>query len=472
MDNSTSSRSEEPCCLNRDSVFTEIGIPEDFFLMSAAELSSDSHLDPYTRNLVQEGLSLTNTFFSEMKNSSQVHGDGSALRNSVKIFADELHCLSWDRLHTGPWHRVPMIDRSLYALCCFIEALLYLDCCQNLIRSYMPQISSSVSSLTQPVEMGDIRELIDFYLQNSYHYVDMGLIMGGNETGVSSLCHRLVDALRSLEEDHTFISSAIRPPVQASNYLAPPCRVIATTVFPPVPIVIDMSLEKFICDYMEQGMPVIVKGYCKHWDAVSKWADFSYFRKVAGRRTVPVEIGSNYTAASWTQKLMTFNEFLSTYVENDSPPDKGYLAQHPIFEQIPVLEKDLMTPEFASCGITDTLIRMLWLGPAGTVSPLHTDPYQNIYIQLVGRKYVKLCHPSESANIYAFKDGLLTNTSSVNWDISQPLPDSCERRFPLFSKAQFVEAVVEAGDLLYIPRGWWHFVKSLDRSASVSYWFE
>ena len=44
-------------------------------------------------------------------------------------------------------------------------------------------------------------------------------------------------------------------------------------------------------------------------------------------------------------------------------------------------------------------------------------------------------------------------------------------RFPLLAEATFTEAVLGPGDALFIPAGWWHYVRSLSTSFSVNYWF-
>jgi ribosomal protein L16 Arg81 hydroxylase len=43
--------------------------------------------------------------------------------------------------------------------------------------------------------------------------------------------------------------------------------------------------------------------------------------------------------------------------------------------------------------------------------------------------------------------------------------------FPLFEKAEYVEGIVGPGECLYIPRGWWHFVRSESVSIGVSFWW-
>jgi len=168
-------------------------------------------------------------------------------------------------------------------------------------------------------------------------------------------------------------------------------------------------------------------------------------------------------------KLMTFQRFLETYVDKDN--SQGYLAQHSLFDQIPSLASDAPLPDYAFVGPTHSdVARLVWIGPRGTVSPLHTDPYDNVFAQIVGQKYVRLYSTSEDSRLYPFPE-LLTNTSQVASDITQGAVVDRER-FPLFEGATYLEGVVEAGDILYIPKLWWHFVKSLTRSISISHWLQ
>lgn len=70
-----------------------------------------------------------------------------------------------------------------------------------------------------------------------------------------------------------------------------------------------------------------------HWPAVNKWLNPHYFLKLAGTRTVPVEIGSHYADENWSQKLMTMQEFVMKYFMSESG-EIGYLAQHNLFDQV------------------------------------------------------------------------------------------------------------------------------------------
>ena len=41
-------------------------------------------------------------------------------------------------------------------------------------------------------------------------------------------------------------------------------------------------------------------------------------------------------------------------------------------------------------------------------------------------------------------------------------------RYPLFRYVSPAEVVVNPGEVLFVPVGWWHYVRSLDASISVS----
>lgn len=186
------------------------------------------------------------------------------------------------------------------------------------------------------------------------------------------------------------------------------------------------------------------------------------------QRTVPVEVGEHYLADDWRQELMPLRRLLIDHVLcGTAAAQRGYLAQHALLQQIPALRADVRTPDYCSLGGGEVPPTCnVWLGPAGTVTPLHHDPQHNLLCQAVGRKHVRLYAPGAGGDGALYPhEGRCANSSRVD----ALAPDAS--RFPLFAAAEFVDCELAPGDALYIPPRWWHFVSATTSSASVSFWW-
>jgi hypothetical protein len=227
------------------------------------------------------------------------------------------------------------------------------------------------------------------------------------------------------------------------------------------------GLSEFAERHLRVGLPCVLRGLARDWPAARLWRDPEYLLRTLGTRTVPVELGKHYMDASFAQQLMPFGAFLRRHVLG--PPDGpvGYLAQTELLQQVPALLRDLVVPDYCAMGDAPAAAPAVnaWLGPAGTVSPLHTDPQHNVFVQLVGSKALLLHPVSESELLYA-EPGLMANTSRVD----AAAPDHAS--FPLYAGARGWLAVVEPGDAVFIPRLCWHYVTSLQPSWSLSFWFD
>ncbi|XP_019368139.1 PREDICTED: lysine-specific demethylase 8 [Gavialis gangeticus] len=224
------------------------------------------------------------------------------------------------------------------------------------------------------------------------------------------------------------------------------------------------SLEHFRENYFIPQKPVVLEGVVDHWPCMRKWS-VDYLHEIAGWRTVPVELGLRYTDEEWSQELMTVDDFISQYIVNKN--NVGYLAQHQLFDQIPELKEDINIPDYCCLGEgeEDHITINAWFGPEGTISPLHQDPQQNFLVQVIGRKYIRLYSPQESENLYPHENQMLHNTSQV--DVEDP--DLV--KFPRFEKATFQSCILTPGQILFIPVKYWHYIRSLDISFSVSFWW-
>ena len=105
-----------------------------------------------------------------------------------------------------------------------------------------------------------------------------------------------------------------------------------------------------------------------------------------------------------------------------------------------------------------------WVGPAGTVTPLHCDYDDNIFAQVWGRKRIILSPPHHDAFLYPSEANAILFGSP--FDPEAPDFD----KFPLARQASMIECLVEPGDMLYVPAGWYHQVRSLTFSLSSNRW--
>ncbi len=103
----------------------------------------------------------------------------------------------------------------------------------------------------------------------------------------------------------------------------------------------------------------------------------------------------------------------------------------------------------------------VWVG-SRTRSGLHFDNADNFFGQMYGTKRALLIAPKDSKHLYPFAD----NPSKSQIDPEHP--DS--NAFPAFARCEIWECELQAGDALYIPRGWWHYLVAQQVSVSINCW--
>ena len=224
------------------------------------------------------------------------------------------------------------------------------------------------------------------------------------------------------------------------------------------------SLATFQREFQNRARPVILTGLMDDWPARS-WTLDVLRERYGHRRVTAVRTRDGQVVHGARDGIpyhsILFGEYLDM-LESETLP--SYYMVFPISEVLPELMREFVLPEY--CRDAAWSRARFWLSAANTGSPLHRDPPDNLYAQIFGRKRFVLFAPEESRNLYphAMWSGLPDFSRA---DATRP----DYGRFPRMRDARRIECEVGAGEVLYLPRYWWHQVTSLEQSASVSLWW-
>ena len=231
-----------------------------------------------------------------------------------------------------------------------------------------------------------------------------------------------------------------------------------------VPRMPKLSRQAFLDNYYALNRPVVMTGAMDDWPAMTRWTAEELKRRF-GDRKVSVQANrdkdANYELNSARLRSeMSFGEFVDV-TETIGETNNYYITANNSETNSEVL-KDLWTdivpfPEYLR---DDPANRgFFWFGPKGTVTPLHHDLTNNFMAQVRGRKLVRLIAPYEFPNLYNNRHCY----SAVNLDAID------YERFPLFRGVTVLNVEIGPGDLLFLPVGWWHHVRALDVSITMTF---
>ncbi|KAI3356074.1 hypothetical protein L3Q82_017340 [Scortum barcoo] len=147
--------------------------------------------------------------------------------------------------------------------------------------------------------------------------------------------------------------------------------------------------------------------------------------------------------------------------------DYKYIAV--MFQDQPSIFEDVKWSEFGFEG-RNGRESTLWIGTEGANTPCHLDSYGcNLVLQVHGRKRWHLFPPEDAVHLYPTR--IPYEESSVFSQVDVLRPDL--QRFPAFRGARAHVVTLQPGQVLYVPRHWWHYVESVDPiTVSVNSWIE
>ncbi|KAI5917547.1 phospholipase A2 [Camillea tinctor] len=298
--------------------------------------------------------------------------------------------------------------------------------------------------------------------------------------------------------------------------------------------------------YVSRNTPFVIRGGAQDWRATQQW-NASYLRSALAGHAVNVAVtpfgnadaptlyeseggsgsgsengngdgdtGENLLFAKPHEEDQTFENFLD-YVIRQEKEEKGEQGEvryaqtqndNLRHEYISLFSQVQQSVAFARIALQkDPDAINLWIGNSRSVTALHRDNYENIYVQIAGQKhfallpalfqpcvnerdlvpasYVRLPHRGkdggdkdgddaavENGPLELRKDDDETTVPFAIWD-----PDDPTARATAYSHlAQPVRVTLNPGDMLYLPAMWYHKVSQSCSEDGIcvaaNYWYD
>ena len=232
-------------------------------------------------------------------------------------------------------------------------------------------------------------------------------------------------------------------------------------ILKPIDIVDDITKEEFFEKYLKPRKPVVIKNMARKWPAYQKWT-MDYMKQAVGDVEVPLYDSSKADPAApinASAAKMKFADYIDL-IEKE-PTDLRIFLFDPI-KQAPKLLDDYIFPKDLMGGFLEKYPNMFF-GGKGSVTFLHydIDMAHIFHTHFNGRKHILLFD-------YKWKDRLYqipyATYALEDYDIENP----DFTKFPALDGVEGIECYLEHGDTLFMPTGWWHWMKYLDGSFSIS----
>ncbi|HET6525057.1 cupin-like domain-containing protein [Sphingopyxis sp.] len=224
----------------------------------------------------------------------------------------------------------------------------------------------------------------------------------------------------------------------------------------------DPEPASFYRHHYEANRPAKLSGIVDHWPALARWS-LDHFARAAGDAVVEAQVererDPDYELAKdGHRRLIRFGELID-WLRKDEASNDIYLTAYNGGTNAAALAPlwDDMAP-IAILDDTRPRDGFFWLGPKGTLTPWHHDLTNNLLVQVLGRKRVRMAPP------WAFARMRNSRHCFSDWgNEALPAGDGDAATPPV------LETIIGPGEAVFLPVGWWHQVEALDLSASMSF---
>ena len=225
----------------------------------------------------------------------------------------------------------------------------------------------------------------------------------------------------------------------------------------------DITPADFKKNYYETMKPLVITGLVKKWPAYTKW-NWDYFIEMVGNEEVGVYNNvksDSYTPINTADGYMKFGHYLNKV---KAGPVELRIFLFNIFQHAPRIIKDFIWPDELMKGFVKKY-PMLFVGGQGSITHMHFDIDMShiLHTHFMGKKRVLLFPHEEQFKLYRKPWEVLSLANYANYN-----EEFDYNKFPAAKLAQGYEVILEHGDTLFMPAGYWHHMEYIDAGFAMS----
>lgn len=220
-----------------------------------------------------------------------------------------------------------------------------------------------------------------------------------------------------------------------------------------------ISVEEFVLNFEEPNKPVLLEGCIDNWGALRNW-DRDYLVRLCG--------DVKFSVGSLEMKLGEYFGY-SGQVREERPL---YLFDPKFAEKVSKLGDDYDVPVYFREDLFGVLgnerpdYRWVIIGPSGSGSSFHVDPNSASAWNAVikgSKKWILFPPDVIPPGVHPSPDGAdaASPVSIIEWFMNFYGATKNWQKKP-------IECVCKAGEVIFVPCGWWHLVINLEESIAIT----
>lgn len=222
----------------------------------------------------------------------------------------------------------------------------------------------------------------------------------------------------------------------------------------------NISKADFVKNYVKPQIPLVIEGLIEDWDAYALW-NFDYIKEKVGDKIVPlyddrpVDYKDGFNEPHAKMRMSEYIDLLQ------KEPTRYRIFLYNVLKEVPELQKDFDFPDIGLRLLKS--LPMLFFGGEDSFTFMHYDiDLANIlHFHFQGKKECILFPNDQKKHLYKVPHSLITHESI---DFSNPDFE----KWPALKNAKGFKTRLEHGHTLYMPEGYWHYMRYITPGFSMS----